>query len=103
MTARNIFTSLAKQKYPFVHTYVDSLKSKNITEEGLDNEINSLNQCALCEDPMSFNQRLGIAFLSSLNPTTILGGALGYYFSGDQCETKYRDAENRYKEFSLKL
>lgn len=103
MTEKYTLTSLSKQKYIFINKYTDNLKNKGITDEGLNDEINSLNQCALCEDPMSFSQRLGIAFLSSLNPTTILGGAIGYIMSGDQCESKYRDAENRYKEFSSKL
>jgi len=97
------FSKTTKQKYPFVNRYIDNLQNKGITNEGLHDEINSLNECALCDVPYTTSQRLGVAFLSSLNPTTILGGAIGYIMSGDQCPTKYREAEERYMDFSSKL
>lgn len=97
-----MLTKVAKQKYPYSDIYVDNLKDKKMNE-GIVSETNYLNECSICTDPFSTSERLGISFLSSLNPTTILGGVLGYVMSGDQCSTKAREAESRYTEFSSKL
>lgn len=98
-----MFTQVAKQKYPYSNKYIDSLKNKEMNEEGIISEINYLNECSLCDTPLSTSERLGVSFLSSLNPTTILGGVFGYVMSGDQCSIKAREAESRYTEFSSKL
>lgn len=99
MSSKNEFTIYAIQKYPYIDGYINDLKIKGITEEKLNDEINLLNKCSLCKDPITLDQRFKIAFFSSLNPTPILGGVIQDIIYDDQCEIKYREAEVRYKSF----
>lgn len=93
----------AKRKFPHINTYIHNLKYRNITQEYIKNEIESLNGAAVCEDPMPFSQRLGTGIISSMNPLGPLGFFMGYMATCDQCPTEYRQAQYRYETFSSKL
>lgn len=92
-----------KIKFPYVNTYILNLKYRNMSEESIANEIDYLNKVSLCEDPMPFSHRLGVATISSINPLGPLGFIMGYMATCDQCPIEYREAEHRYKQFASKL
>ena len=89
----------SKLKFPYSNLYVNKLQKSGMNEEYIGKEINSLNECAICEEPFSIPKRLGIATLSSLTPFGLFGGICGYLASGDQCHTEYRQAQYRYESF----
>lgn len=92
-----------KHKFPCINIYITNLRYHNIPKECIIDEIDRLNKVALCEDPMTFSQRIGIAIISSINPLGPLGFIIGYIATSDKCPTEYRKTEQRYKRFISKL
>lgn len=96
-------TTLAKIKFPYVNSYLYNLKYRNVTDEYINKEIESLNGAADCQDPMPFSERLGVGLISSMTPFGPFGLIMGYMATCDQCPVEYRDAQRRYETFASKL